>query len=283
MPGLGSYLQRTRRMRATSRATFLGLGTLIAIIVLLDQLFWRPLVAWSDRFKFEQSSRRRCADVTSRRAAAGSALVGSDESTLLAAGVESASTALGRRRAIARASPSPTRTGGAAGASPCGLCVGVLLAAVLWGIVGTIRELSGLTGSAWRLVGVSAAATFARTAVALAIAAAWTIPVGVAIGFNPRWSFRAAAHRPDRASVPANTVFPILLLVMLSIPGGLDIASVLLMLLGTQWYVLFNVIAGAMAIPSDLREAAVVYQVSGWRSGGARSFCRRFFRTWSPG
>jgi NitT/TauT family transport system permease protein len=60
-------------------------------------------------------------------------------------------------------------------------------------------------------------------------------------------------------------VFPIILVVLLAVPGGLNIASVLLMLLGTQWYVLFNVIAGAIAIPSDLREAATVYKVSGWR------------------
>jgi NitT/TauT family transport system permease protein len=65
--------------------------------------------------------------------------------------------------------------------------------------------------------------------------------------------------------VPATAVFPLLLVVLLAAPGGLNVASVLLMLLGTQWYVLFNVIAGAMAVPSDLREAAQVYQVTGWR------------------
>jgi NitT/TauT family transport system permease protein len=67
------------------------------------------------------------------------------------------------------------------------------------------------------------------------------------------------------ASVPATAVFPVILLVLLGLPGGLNIAAVVLMLLGTQWYVLFNVIAGAMAIPSDLKEAAVTYHVTGWR------------------
>ena len=109
------------------------------------------------------------------------------------------------------------------------------------------------------------AATFARTLIALAIAAAWTIPVGVAIGFNPTMGGTCAAAGADRrvgagqhgVSDPAARAA--------RCPGGLNIASVLLMLLGTQWYVLFNVIAGAMAVPSDLREAATVYHLGGWR------------------
>jgi NitT/TauT family transport system permease protein len=67
------------------------------------------------------------------------------------------------------------------------------------------------------------------------------------------------------ASIPATALFPVLLLLVLGLPGGLNIAAVGLMLLGTQWYLLFNVIAGAQAIPSDLREASTVYQLRGWR------------------
>jgi NitT/TauT family transport system permease protein len=67
------------------------------------------------------------------------------------------------------------------------------------------------------------------------------------------------------ASIPATALFPVLLLLLLGLPGGLNIAAVGLMLLGTQWYLLFNVIAGAQAIPSDLREAATIYQLHGWR------------------
>ncbi len=143
--------------------------------------------------------------------------------------------------------------------------IGVGGALVLWGVAATIQELAGLPGAQWAHVWLSAGATLTRTIIALAIAAAWTIPVGVAIGFNPKWAYRAQPLVQVAASVPANTVFPILFVVLLAIPGGLNIASVLLMLLGTQWYVLFNVIAGAMSIPSDLREAALVYQVTGWR------------------
>src|SRR6185437_16075434 len=120
--------------------------------------------------------------------------------------------------------------------------------------------LGGLTRGDWGRVGVSAAATLARTTIALVIAAAWTIPAGVAIGTNPRWARRLQPIVQITASIPATAVFPVLLL---AIPGGLNVAAVALMLLGTQWYVLFNVIAGAMAIPSDLKEAATMYHVVG--------------------
>ena len=82
---------------------------------------------------------------------------------------------------------------------------------------------------------------------------------------NPRWAQRAQPLVQMAASIPATAIFPALLLVLLSLPGGLNLAAVGLMLLGTQWYVLFNVIAGAMAIPGDLREAGIIYHVRGLR------------------
>ena len=77
---------------------------------------------------------------------------------------------------------------------------------------------------------------------------------------SPRWSRRLQPLVQVVASI-ATAVFPLLLAVLVTLPGGLSLAAVLLMLLGTQWYILFNVIAGAMAIPSDLREATTVYHV----------------------
>ena len=263
LPGLGSYMQAAATA-GDLMATFLGLGTLIAVIVLLDQLVWRPLVVWSDRFKFEQSGGEPARKLDDRAAARGSALfewLGTRVWTPFGQWLDRV---LGSgSQVVPFVLPKPVVRGGRR------VALFALLAAlatlVLWGAIATIRELAGLSVASWAHVGVSAAATFARTLIALVISAAWTIPVGVAIGFNPRWAARAQPLVQIAASVPANTVFPILLLVLLAVPGGLNIASVLLMLLGTQWYVLFNVVAGAMAVPSDLREAAMVYHVSGWR------------------
>ena len=104
-----------------------------------------------------------------------------------------------------------------------------------------------------------AGATFLRVNASLLIAALWTIPVGVAIGFNPRLARIAQPLAQIAASVPATALFPVLLIALVHAGGGLGIGSIALMLLGTQWYILFNVIAGAIAIPSDLKEVAGLF------------------------
>jgi NitT/TauT family transport system permease protein len=102
------------------------------------------------------------------------------------------------------------------------------------------------------------AATFARVISVLCIGAAWTIPVGVTIGLSPRLARVAQPLAQLAASIPATALFPVIVLALSRWSGGFAVASVVLMLLGTQWYILFNVIAGAIAIPNDLKEAARV-------------------------
>jgi NitT/TauT family transport system permease protein len=110
----------------------------------------------------------------------------------------------------------------------------------------------------------SVALTFLRVNAALILAALWTVPVGVAIGSNPRLARIAQPLVQIAASIPATALFPIILLFLLRLRGGLELSAMLLMLLGTQWYILFNVIAGAMAIPTDLKEVANVFHFSSW-------------------
>jgi NitT/TauT family transport system permease protein len=129
-----------------------------------------------------------------------------------------------------------------------------------------MRHTNGAEG---RNLLISAGATFLRVNAALLIAAAWTIPAGVAIGSNPKLSRFAQPFTHIAASMPATALFPVLLLALINFGGGLGIASILLMLLGTQWYILFNVIAGASAIPSDLKEAAHIFhfgRIQRWRT-----------------
>jgi NitT/TauT family transport system permease protein len=93
--------------------------------------------------------------------------------------------------------------------------------------------------------------------------------VGVAIGFNPKLARVAQPLAQIAASVPATALFPIVLLLLIRIGGGLGLGSIVLLLLGTQWYILFNVIAGAMAIPTDLREASALFRFTSaqrWRT-----------------
>jgi NitT/TauT family transport system permease protein len=106
-----------------------------------------------------------------------------------------------------------------------------------------------------------AGATFLRVELTLALAALWTIPVGVFVGLRPKLAATAQPIAQIAASVPAPALFPIVLLLLIQIGGGLGIASIVLLLLGTQWYILFNVIAGASAIPADLKEVCEAFHV----------------------
>jgi NitT/TauT family transport system permease protein len=88
--------------------------------------------------------------------------------------------------------------------------------------------------------------------------------VGVAIGFNPKLARIAQPLAQIAASVPATALFPVVLLLLIKVGGGLGLGSIVLLLLGTQWYILFNVIAGAMAIPTDLKECCSTFGIFGW-------------------
>ena len=114
----------------------------------------------------------------------------------------------------------------------------------------------------WSQLMVGLIATLLRVTIALAIALAWTIPLGVAIGTNRRLSTLLQPIVQVTASVPATALFPVVLLMVLGLPGGMNLAAVLLMLMGTQWYLLFNIIAGASAIPQDLKYTAQLMQLS---------------------
>jgi NitT/TauT family transport system permease protein len=137
-----------------------------------------------------------------------------------------------------------------------------------YAVVRVVILLTGLNHSEVVEIGLGLSATFLRVNAALILGAAWTIPVGVWIGFNPRLARIAQPLAQIAASVPATALFPVVLLVLIHLGGGLGIGSVVLLLLGTQWYILFNVIAGAMAIPTDLKEACSICRITGvgrWR------------------
>jgi NitT/TauT family transport system permease protein len=151
-----------------------------------------------------------------------------------------------------------------------GMAMGALvLGGMAWAGTQAFHLLRGIRGTEVAGTMHAAAITFLRVAAALILASLWTIPAGVAIGFHPRLARIAQPLTQIAASVPATALFPVLMLAIVSAGGGLGVGSILLMLLGTQWYILFNVIAGAIAIPSDLKEAAELFRfrsIDRWRT-----------------
>jgi NitT/TauT family transport system permease protein len=264
LPGLGSFIQ-TATYDGNIPALLSGIATVILIVVATDQLIWRPLIAWSDKFKFEQ--------VESADRVTSPILELLRRSTLLSSfpgriwsGIEEP---ICRRMASTREccivqplDEDPSREK----RSPALWALGTAVFLVAgWGATQAILMLRTVTWPDLRLLLEGAGATFLRVNAALLISALWTIPVGVAIGLNPKLARIVQPIAQILASVPATAFFPILLIGLVEIGGGLGIGSVALMLLGTQWYILFNVIAGAMSIPSDLREVSTLYHFTRWQ------------------
>jgi NitT/TauT family transport system permease protein len=249
LPGLGSYLQ-TAANQGDSHAVVLGVITLVFVIVLLDQLVWRPLIAWTDRFKVDmvegdEPPKSWFLDLLSR-----AWLVEQFGTHLWRPFSEWVDRGFQRRTGGVIASPEPSVEAGHSR-----LAIAILTAFLLVALYGSYRAatlLVTLSGSAWTELGKGIVATFLRVNVALAITLIWTIPVGVFIGTNRRLATVLQPIVQVVASIPATALFPVVLLALLQVPGGLNIAAVLLMLMGTQWYLLFNVIAGASVIPQDL-------------------------------
>ncbi|HUK56367.1 MAG TPA: ABC transporter permease subunit [Nitrospiria bacterium] len=263
LPGLGSYLQ-TAASAGDTRAIAWGLGAMISIIVLLDQLLWRPVIAWAEKFKLEQVESGRVPRPAVLRFLRRSSVL----TYLKRRAFDPGSERLGLYFARHADRPATSLPLSAWRIWRDRILVFVLLAAVGYGITRGGLMLTGLTRPEIAEIVRGTGATLLRVMAALFIGAAWTIPAGVAIGFNPRLARVAQPLAQIAASVPATALFPVVLLVLIHAGGGLGIGSVVLMLLGTQWYILFNVIAGAMAIPNDLKEAASVFRLGNadrWR------------------
>jgi NitT/TauT family transport system permease protein len=265
LPGLGSYLQTAASANPVDLHGLLwGLTVLILIIVATDQLIWRPLIAWSDKFKFEQveSNTRVTSPILSL-------LQRSSLLTRLPARIwdsfeEGLYHRLSRTHACRIVHPvdEDEHKGGRLLPIVFGLFAALI---IFWGASKAVALIHGVTWADIRLLFLGAGATFLRVNATLLIAALWTIPVGVAIGLNPKLARVLQPITQIVASVPATALFPVLMLALIHLGGGLGIGSIALMLLGTQWYILFNVIAGAIAIPSDLKEAATVYRFTRWQ------------------
>ena len=257
LPGLGSYLQTASNAGAT-RSIVWGLIAMVAVIILIDQLVWRPIIAWSEKFKFEQVEASESPGSPVLNFLRRSKLLSRIASVSVAPAREALTLYFARGDAVPQAAHHERNLAKWTSWILAALATGGVLYAV--GKMGLM--LTSLARSDLRDIFWGAGATFLRIELTLVLAALWTIPVGVFIGLRPKLSAIAQPMAQIAASIPAPALFPIVLLLLIRVGGGLGIASIVLLLLGTQWYILFNVIAGASAIPSDLKEVCETFHLS---------------------
>jgi NitT/TauT family transport system permease protein len=257
LPGLGAYLHEAANQGDLTALAW-GIGTLIAVIVALDQLVWRPLLTWGQRFKLEMTSSEPERSSWFYDLMHTSRLVGWFQTQLINPLTEVLDMISIRQMPAQSTSAKPA----ARPAARSRLVVFLFSGVLAFGVYRAILMMADLSRNQWVTIGEGILATLLRVLVALGIALLWTIPVGVAIGSVRD---RAAFLQPMvqiAASVPATALFPVILLFLLQLPAGLNIAAITLMLMGTQWYLLFNIIAGTSAIPKDLHNTVAILQLS---------------------
>ena len=259
LPGLGAYLSEAANAGNVQAITW-GLVTLLSMIVALDQLLWRPLLAWSNRFKLEMVESEQEPHSWFFEAWRKSRVIGSMIREFVGRMTEPIEHWLERTFSVERNAESGSER--YVWASIAAVIVAVIL---LYGAYRAAGMLLQVGLDEWRLITSGIFATALRVFLAMTIALLWTLPAGVLIGTSGRVAAWVQPIAQIAASVPATALFPVLMLGLITVSGGLNLIAVLLMLMGTQWYLLFNIIAGVTAIPQDLRFTAATLGIKGWQ------------------
>ena len=258
LPGLGSYVAAAIAAR-DMRALGYAIGTMIILILLIDQFFWKPLVNMADRYKLELSAgeEQRFWVVELWRTASLPRRIESLTAPLWHA----ADRWLSQRTAAVEDPPSahPSRKSDLV----FNAIMIVFIVALL--IAGVHFVLHGVGGREVAHAAILGTATLARVLVLIVFSTVVWTPIGVAIGLSPRLARPTQPLVQIAASFPANFLFPFATLGFIKLGITLNWGSMLLMALGAQWYLLFNVIGGAQAIPNDLREMARSFNLRGWK------------------
>ncbi len=259
LPGIGSYMSVAVDQGRTD-AMLYAIGAMTLMIVAVDQVLWRPVVVWAQKFRVEEGGTQEKMSSWFLNWLRRSRLL-----AVLRRLGRRVRTRLARPRAIR---PGPT-TQPVAARQPAAwlgvILLALLLAALAFGAWKLTHVLRRVPAVEWGTLGGAAAWTLGRVLLATALGTLWALPAGIAIGLSPRLSRLLQPVVQIVASFPAPMLFPIIIAGLAAAGVSLGWGSIVLMLLGTQWYILFNVIAGAMAIPTDLQEAARSYRLQGWR------------------
>ena len=259
LPGIGAYLAE-----ATAEKNLAAVGWVLlamtVVIILYDQLMFRPLVAWADKFRFEQ---------TAAQTAPGSWFLDLLQRSRLMQTVTTPGSLL--LRGLTRRRFAPLRDGLATVRRSRSR-----IADVVW----FVAIAAAAVVAAWKIITFVAGGvewgdvveavklgifTLIRVVVLITVASLIWVPIGVEIGLRPRMAEKIQPLAQFLAAFPANLLFPVFVAAIVRFSLNPDIWLSPLIILGTQWYILFNVIAGTMAYPNDFREAATNFRMRGWQ------------------
>jgi len=267
LPGIGSYMS-VASLTGNTPAILYGITAMVLTIILVDQIFWRPIIAWAQKFKYEETTSGESVDsviLDVIRQSVVVAWLGKMINILREIGIARAIPQFQRAKTTSleyfRQKPyAPTVEKGVR------IVPYILLVAVLvllgYGTYLFLKFISILSFHQWTVIVGSGGLTLLRVILALLISSLWAIPLGVLIGLKPRLSQILQPIIQILASFPAPMIYPLIVyaLVALHIPMG--IGSIFLLILGTQWYILFNATAGAVGVPNELVEASMAYRFS---------------------
>ncbi|WP_379062326.1 ABC transporter permease [Mesorhizobium sp. UC74_2] len=262
LPGVGSYVALAIQQQNIAAIVY-AVITMLVVIILYDQLLFRPLVAWADKFRFETTASADAPQSWMLDLLRRSRLV----RVLVTPLAWLARTVWTLRLPAMPAFGTGERASGAARSRLAdGLWIGLIALGAAYGAYVSIGYLK--TNVGWLDVATvlaDAFITLARVIVLMALATLLWVPVGVWIGLRPKLAEKVQPLVQFLAAFPANIAFPVFVVLIAHYDLNPNIWLSPLMILGTQWYILFNVIAGASAFPSDLKEAARSFHIAGWR------------------
>ncbi|MBK8792138.1 MAG: ABC transporter permease subunit [Holophaga sp.] len=257
LPGLGAYMS-VAVDQGNVRAQVYAIVAMLTLVILLDQLIWKPVVAWSQRFQMDDAVK-----VEKRR----SWLLRLLRRSEIWMRVRRAVTNLVPKRQPRPLAPSDISEEHTAFQRVLGGTMLILvLLALAFGGVKLVAVMAGVSSHEWLRLLQAGGASMARVLTSTFLATCWTLPVGLWIGLSPTWSRRLQPYVQVVASFPASILFVALIVALQRVGVNLFSSSILLMTISTQWYLLFNIIAGAQAVPMNLREAAKAYRFGLWKT-----------------
>jgi NitT/TauT family transport system permease protein len=259
LPGIGSYMRVAVKEHRVG-AMIYAVTAMTIMIIAVDQLLWRPIVVWSAKFRVEEGGDQSVPTSWFLSWLQRSSLV----DLAVALGKLAIPEIKPRTRSVSEKRHDPTA------ASPwlervvlVAFCA--LLLALGWGAWKLLNLLAVVSLAQWGSIGIATVGTLFRVLAATLLGTLWALPAGVVIGLSPRLSRILQPIVQTVASFPAPMLFEVLIAGLALAGVGLGWGSILLMLFCTQWYILFNVIAGASAIPADLKEMTRSYGMKRWQ------------------